>query len=270
MAKALNYNGKVGRPTKTPIYGEGHTPDVESTVTADELVNPAVPEYEPTGGWLPKNIKPVVKGFRTVTLGSPLVGALATAALAGVAGWHGGPLLDRILSPKFGGSSNDYYDDEYTRRARRKTWAWAAAALGGLAFLGSQFSLKRPGYGLLKYHPMEDEKPLQKTGSMYDGIPLGQATDYIQNNPYLSPDMRYNSLALLNSFGPQPNMQITGNDLVGQAIGTGLSAAAGAAVGYLTANVLGLPNPTSTAILGAINNTLGPSAALTTSMVFGH
>lgn len=268
MARSMKTKSAVVKQP-TGAYSS-YMPDEETSVSTDELVNPERPDLEPTGGWLPRNLKPLVKGFRRVTFNSPIAGALATAALTGLAGYHAGPMIDRILSPRFGQMS-DYYDDEYTRQRRRKAWAWAAAALGGLAFLSSQFSTKRPGYGLLQYHPMGDGIPLQKTGSgPYDSLTLDQCSDLIMSNPNLTPTMRMNAMSLLNSFNAPPSTPVSGGSLVGQAIGTGLSAASGAAVGYLTASVLGLPNPSSTAILGAVQNTLGTPAALMASTVFGH
>ena len=227
------------------------------------------PAYKPEGGWLPKNLRPVNKAFRAATLGSPLVGAAAMAALGYLGGYHLSPKIERILSPSFG--ADQYFETEEERKKRRKKWGIRLAALMGLGFLGTQFSPGRKNYGLLQYRPMGDDEPIQKEASgPYDHLTIGESAQLILNNPNLDDTMKANALTLLHSFDAPANTPINGGSLVGQAIGTGLSAMQGAAIGFLTANALGLPNPSSTAILGAVQSTLGTGAALSTSLIFGH
>ena len=260
------------QPGQAPelVEGAGDTPDI-----------PANNTNTGSSGWLPKSFRTVNKAFRTATFGSPIVGSLATAALAGLAGYHLGPSIDRLLSPIFGRRSRRVSERE--ERRRRKTWGWSAAALAGLAFLATQFSTKRKGYGLLSYAPMGQPNvrtaalpaappsALRKNSSGWEpSLTIGESAQLIMNNPTLDPYIKEQSLSLLHSFDAPVNTPITGGTLVGQAIGTGRSAMAGAAIGFLTANVLGLPNPSSTAILGAVQNTLGTGPALATSVIFGH
>ena len=89
----------------------------------------------------------------------------------------------------------------------------------------------------------------------------------IIHNHDLAPEMKENALSLLGSIDTTGNDTITGGQLVGQAIATGKSAAAGAAVGFLTAKALGLPTPRSAAIVGAVSNTLGPGLGLLTAVL---
>lgn len=206
--------------------------------------------------------------WRTITLNSPLIGAALLAGGGALAGWHLTPVIDRVISPSFSDENNsgsewDYMSDR-ERREKRKTNAIWGGLLGGMAALAPVVSPDAPYWGLWKYGPMH------KQTSMWNSIPIGAGIDMINNNKELSDAAKLNSLALLSSFNAPPTATVTGNDLVGQAIGTGISAAEGAAVGFLTAKVLGLSNPSSTAILGAVTNTLGVGPALAGSLIFGH
>lgn len=232
----------------------------------------ATPEYK---GWLSTTLRTPNRLFRAATFQSPIVGTLALTALASLAGWHAAPLVDRIVSPRFGGMPAP---DEDTLKKRRRAWAIGLGTLAGLGFLGMHVSPNREGYGLLQYPSMDVEPPvstssgeLQKTGSdPFSGLSIQDCTDLIKANNSLTPEMKINALSLLRSFDAPPTTTVNGGSLVGQAIDTGLSAAAGAAIGFITANALGLPNPSSTAILGAVQNTMGTGPALATSLIFGH
>ena len=226
-------------------------------------------------GLLNTNLKPVTKAWRAATFGQPLVGAAYAAAAMASAGYHFAPWFKkqfvRFVSPAM--SEKDKKDLEAgdppegseEDKSTRRTAAWVLGMLGGLTVLAANL---RPGdkdYGLLHYEPME------KTGSgSYSSLPLGQCIDMIRYDSKLEPYVKGQALNLLESFSAPPSQPVNGGDLVGQAIVTGQSAATGLGIGWLTAKVLGLPNPKSTAILGAVANTLGPWAALSTSLAFGH
>lgn len=223
------------------------------------------------GGVLNFNFGKLNKALRNVSLGSPVVQSLLLGGGLGLAGYYGGPWLTkklvRLTSPKFADRIDDL--DRYTTKEdiaeQRKMWGWLGA-LGGTALgLGIHFSPNAPGYGLLQFAPMH-----KTTSATWDSIPIYQGLQLINDDPALSPEMKLQASTLLTSFNAPPTAMVTGSDLVGQAIATGQSAATGMAIGYLTANILGLPNPKSTAILGAVANTLGPGAALVASTVFGH
>lgn len=222
-------------------------------------------------GILNFNFGKLNKAFRALTLGSPIVGTLVTGAGLGLAGYHAGPWLTkklvRLTSPQFADRIEDL--DKYTtaedRAEQRKMWGWLGA-LGGLALgAGIHYAPGAPWYGFKEYAPMH-----HTASNSWDSVPIYQGLQMINDNPALSPEMKLQASTLLTSFNAPPTATVTGSDLVGQAIATGQSAATGMAIGYLTANILGLPNPKSTAILGAVANTLGPGAALIASTVFGH
>lgn len=222
-------------------------------------------------GILNFNLRGLNEAVRTASLDSPL----GTAALFGtglaLAGYHAGPWLTkkfvRLVSPQFSRHMDNYeqYLTPEDIAEQRKTWGWAGGILGAMATLGYHFSPNAPGYGLLKYPSLSKNESAE-----WNSLPIGQCMKMIEDNHALSPTMKMQSMSLLNSFNAPSTTQITGGNLVGQAIATGQSAAAGMAVGYLTASLLGLPNPSSTAILGAVANTLGPKYALLGSTVFGH
>lgn len=242
---------------------------------------------KPTKGWLDFNLGPLTKAFRYASGGStedgkgiagaPIIGTGLVGLGLGALGYHVGPWLDRIMrrvvSPKFRGQADDEddYEDPETIRDSRRFWAGLLGGGGALLTAGLNFNTKRPWYGFKYYSPMyKPASALPKKAAAWDDMTIGQGMQLLHENNSLSPEMKLQSMQLLNSFNAPPNTPINGGTLVGQAIATGQSAMAGAAVGYLTASVLGLPNPTSTAILGAVANTLGPSSALAASMVFGH
>lgn len=223
------------------------------------------------GGVTNFNLGELNKALRTVSLGSPVVQSLLLGGGLGLAGYYGGPWLTkqlvRLTSPRFANRIDEL--DQYTTKEdlaeQRKMWGWLGV-LGGTALgLGVHFSPNAPGYGLLQFAPMQ-----KTTSAGWDAIPLYQGLQLINDNPGLSPEMKLQASTLLTSFNAPPTATVTGNDLVGQAIATGQSAVTGLAVGYLTAHALGLPNPSSTAILGAVANTLGPKSALIASTVFGR
>lgn len=235
----------------------------------------APPPY--TKGFLgDATLRKPAKLWRGLTLGSPLVGAALIGGGLAAAGWYGAPWIQRVLAPKFGIDPDEYgWEDQSVaeQRAARKNSAWLLGGLGALAALAPYASWDAPGFGMLKYAPMGTpaKAPMQKRESLgWSSLPINGAMNMILNNQEMSDRTKMNSLALLASFNAPPTTQITGNDLIGQAVGTGLSAATGAAVGFVTAKALGLPNPSSTAILGAVANTLGPVPALAGSLLLGH
>lgn len=222
------------------------------------------PRYAKNTGFLSFNLERPVKIFRKATFNSPLVGAAALGLLVGGLGYHYGPTLDRLLSPKFGGGNfyDGYSDEDITRRKR--FWGTGAGLLTALGFLATQYDARKPWAGFKEYAPMD----LHKHANL-PSLSIDDSTRLILQDNALDQSQKEVAISLLRSFDMPPKTQITGNDLVGQAISTGLSAATGAAVGFLTANALGLPNPKSTAILGAVANTAGGLPALTLSTIFG-
>lgn len=217
-----------------------------------------------TKGWMPNTLSWLTKGWRGVSLGSPLVGALEMGALGWWLGKKYGHTIPRLLSPRsFRGVAPDEYDHA-ARREMGNTAAWTLGILAPLAVLAANYQPNAPGKGLLTYSPMS------KDGSAFGSLTLDDGRALIMGNSELTDTQKMLSMNLLNTFNAPPSATITGADLVGQAIATGQSAATGMAIGYLTANILGLPNPKSTAILGAVANTLGPRAALIGSTIFGQ
>jgi len=229
------------------------------------------------------------------TLGQPLIGAAYTAAALGFLGYKTAPWFTkqfaRLASPMLSEDEKrelntpDELKSPADVKKERRTWAGVLAALGALGVIGLNYRPNAPDKGLFSYAPLEKaapappaEKPappagIPKTNSfpMAPGmLPLGQCVDMINSNPNLEPYMKGQALTLLDSFNAPPMQPINGGNLVGQAIATGQSAATGLAVGWLTAKALGLPNPKSTAILGAVANTLGPWSAVATSLALGH
>lgn len=225
-----------------------------------------VPGKEGTEGWAPGSLKWLTKGVRIASLGSPLIGAAELGALGWWLGNKYGHKIQRLVSPKSFSGDPDLdpeYDTPEERKDRNKAWGWGLGGLGALAFLAANYRPNEPGNGLLVYNPMTKEASLP-------ALTLDDSRAMIMSNPGLDPAQRAMSMGLLNTFNAPPTTPITGTDLVGQAIDTGMSAAFGAAVGYLTANALGLPNPRSTAILGAVTNTMGVRPALALSAIFGR
>ena len=219
-----------------------------------------------SNGWMSHTLYRPINWFRKATFNKPWVGAGLIALLSGALGYKYGPYIDRLLSPRLGFNS-DYDLDEGPSTARKVAWGTGTGVLAGLSFLGAHYDPNRKYYGLHEYAPMR----MNKTASLSNyGLPIETSERMIWNNHELSPEQKGNALTLLHSFDAPPQTQITGNSLVGQAIATGLSAAKGAAVGFMTAKALGLPNPQSTAILGAMSNTLGLLPAMATSTIFGH
>jgi len=198
----------------------------------------------------------------------------------------------------------DHLKDPEERADEKKTWAGVLAALGALSVIGLNWRPDWPDKGMFSYSrmgpvtkaPEPAPKPpppaappaappptqtasaspapgVTKVSSMPDlggALPLDQCKDLINHNPMLEPYVKGQALALLDSFNAPPTQPINGGNLIGQAIATGQSAATGLAVGWLTAKALGLPNPKSTAILGAVANTLGPWSAVATSLALGR
>ena len=244
----------------------------------------AIPPPKQNPGYLNFTLRPVTKAWRTATFNSPLVGAAVLGGGLGLLGYHYAPKLskfvNRITSPLFGGGQQeeDDQDDMPWSKADRRSFGLTLGGLGALGVLAGAFSTSSPGFGLLQYNPMSKtsssnyitKNPLYKTANVLDSISLKDAADLIKSDPNLGLGTKLDSLALLNSFSTPPTTQITGGDIVGQAIATGKDAMVGGALGFVTAKALGLRNPSSTAILGAVANTLGIMPALGTSLIFGH
>ena len=236
------------------------------------------------------NLKIPTLAWRAATFGQPLVGAAYVAAALGLAGYKAGPWLTRTLakrlSPSLSGKPGDQLAEDLAQASaedeseQRRTWGGILAALGALGTIGLNWRSGAPGNGLFSYAPMVSSarrggapvSGIAKTNSMPDlspSLPLGHCINQIYSNPELEPYVKEEALTLLHSFNSPPEQPINGGNLIGQAIATGQSAARGMAVGWLTAQALGLPNPRSTAILGAVANTLGPWSALATGLVLG-
>ena len=203
---------------------------------------------------------------RALTLNSPLVGAAAIAGGLGLIGHRFGPEIDRLLSPMFGGKKSRRSESEEEINERRRMWGYTLAGIGGLGFLSTQFSTKAPGYGLLSYRPMGKEA----SRSMYNTLSIQDSRDLILGSRDLSFDAKQNALSLLRTFDAPPTTHIGGGDVIGQAVATGISGMKGAAIGFITAKAPGLPNPSSTAILGAVANIAGVKPAMATSVIFGN
>jgi len=250
--------------------------DYATTGPLRDYAKAALPEKK-TKGWLNFGLGGLNKAFRYATgggttegagiAGAPLIGVGLVGLGLGALGYHTGPWLERkirrMVSPKFGGDEDDDYETEEDREDARKFWMYGLGGAGALLTAALNADNTKPWYGFKHYPAMT------KRANAWNDITLGQGMEML-SEAHMDPTVKAQSMLLLHSFNAPPATPITGNDLVGQAIATGQSAAAGMAVGYLTASVLGLPNPKSTAILGAVANVLGPKSALASSVVFGH
>lgn len=252
-----------------------------------------------TSGLLDVGMKVPTLAWQVGTLGQPLIGAAYVAAALGYLGYKTGPWFTkkfaRLTSPFLSAEERKELNTPTEKKPaedvkkERKTWAGVLAALGALGVIGLNYRPNAPDKGLFSYAPMhvppKESPPAANTTvsqpaagipkndnfPMPQGtLPLGQCVDMINSNPNLEPYMKGQALTLLDSFNAPPMQPINGGNLIGQAIVTGQSAATGLAVGWLTAKALGLPNPKSTAILGAVANTLGPWSAVATSLALGH
>ena len=211
------------------------------------------------------------KLWRVLSLNSPIVSSALAASALGLIGWYGAPLLKNKLNEWLGGRGKALQYDTMFEDNDKDLRRAAAVALGisGAAIpIAANFSSDDPGYGLFQYSPLQPLK-IEKDASGLPTLSLGAASQLIHDNPKLAPEMKMNALGLLESFNAPQTAQISGGDLVGQAIATGRSAATGAAIGYTTASILGLDNPKSAAIFGAVANTLGLAPALASSLIFG-
>ena len=266
-----------------------NTRDWSDSTPLKNYAQTATTKAQPSSGWLNQNLGGLNKGFRTITANSPIAGVGLTGLGLGALGYYAAPWLDRkmkrLFSPAMGGQQAQEEDDEYDYRSpeeiadSRKFWMWGLGGTGALLAAAMNYDASKPWYGFKSYTPMTTTpstttptppsnnqmtttaRPatggMQHTASAWNDMTLGQGMTLLEQNHDLTPEMRMQSMMLLNSFNAPPSATVTGNDLVGQAIATGQSAATGLAVGYITARALGLPNPKSTAILGAVTNTLG-------------
>ena len=253
----------MSEPVKTAPFSTEYKGPVRDYIRSNTMVTPPGDKAK-----LDFGLGGLNKAFRTISFNSPLVGAGITGLGLGALGYYAGPYLahmvQRAASPKFGKGGNSAPRINVSQA--RQDWAVGLGGAGLLAVILANISLNAPGYGLFKYPALRKKS----SGNVWNDMTLGQGMQLIQNTPNLSDEARTQSMILLDSFNQPPSTRITGNDLVGQAIATGQSAAVGAGIGYMTAKLLGLNNPSSTAILGAVSNVLGPRAALIGSTVFGH
>lgn len=254
------------------------------TQQPNQQVPTNIPPPKQTEGWFPGTLRPVTKTWRALTFNSPLVGAAVLGGGLGLLGYHFAPklskLFNRITSPIFGGKAEDENEEVPWSKSDRRDFGITLGSLGALGILAGSFSPDSPGYGVLQYDPMDKREsagenpihnPLHKEAvGLFDSISLGDAADLIKSDPNMDVGTKLDALSLLSSFDAPPTTQVNGGNIVGQAIATGKDAAFGGALGFLTAKAIGLPNPKSTAILGAISNTLGVMPALATSLIFGH
>ena len=79
---------------------------------------------------------------------------------------------------------------------------------------------------------------------MQPALPLGTAREMIAGNATMSPATRMGAMDVLNAMPNQdPAAPVTGSSIIDTAVKNGLSALGDAAIGYVTANALGLSNP---------------------------
>ena len=256
------------QPEALPSYSRPVNDYIDHNMRAD---------HGSSRGFLDVGLGGLNRAFRAASFGSPIVGAALTAAGLGALGYAAGPWLTkglrRVMSPRLrrlgmddGEDTDAMFEDPEVKQEARKRWGIALGGMAALATLGLNLAPNAPWYGLKRYAPLRKTE----SGSSWNSMTIGEGMQLLQDTPNLSAEAKTQSMQLLGSFNKPLNTPITGGDVVGQAIATGRSAACGAAIGYLTANLLGLPNPSSTAILGAVANTLGPYPALVGSMVFGQ
>ena len=226
-----------------------------------------------------KSLEKIDDFTRTVSLNSPLV----RAGLIGAAGWLAGryaaPTTFNALNKILPWSILPNIDkDEYGKpllNDEDAKWAGGAtAALLGLASLIPHFDTKRPWFGLKTFRKKSSDDVLYnyklcKKANMYGmpygalvtpnalpyvdaihnpymqpAIPLGTAREMIAGNNHINPITRMEAMNVLNAIPNQnPTTPVTNSSIVDAAIRNGLSAAGDAAIGYVTANALGLSNP---------------------------
>ena len=79
---------------------------------------------------------------------------------------------------------------------------------------------------------------------MQPALPLGTAREMIAGNTTMNPATRMGAMDVLNAMPNQdPSTPVTGSSIIDTAVKNGLSALGDAAIGYVTANALGLSNP---------------------------
>lgn len=200
------------------------------------------------------NLRNLDNLYRTVTLNSPLLGA----AGIGVGGYFLGkaayPLLHALLGPTANAVKNKFIpfaggSDHIERPSDQdiRNAGYITAGLGALLALVPHFNTNRPFFGLGSY--MKKKSNAVPFINSNNAIPLGMAREAIAGNTTLSPIARMEAMNVLNALPNQnQNAGVTTNALLNASINNGIAASKDAAVGYLTAHVLGLPNPAKNAI----------------------
>lgn len=197
--------------------------------------------------------------IRTITV-NPLGKALLTGGALGLGAYAAAPALMRMYGATTGQPMADEYGNPMPMHPKDRLMFAAALGLsgaGGSAALS--WDKNRSFGGLLRYQPKQVRPMLRKTESALsrsDVIPMSMAKEGILTNQNLSLEMKANALGLLNAIPATGNQPISGADIVSAAVSTGASAAAGAAIGFLTAAALGLPSPTKAAAITGIGNAL--------------
>ena len=210
--------------------------------------------------------------IRTVSFNSPLV----KMGLLGTAGYFGGralaPWVTRILSPNVPGVTKDkngkpvdtvdswetMSDEE--KEETKSTHGWIAAGLLAAPTLLFNLNFKKPFWGLGQF----PDKHLEKNNSAWainsqpfestPTLPVNYARDVIMSTPDLNPSTKATALGILDAF--PSNAQVSSPSIIDKAISTGIDAAKGGALGFVTAKALGLPNPMVTAGIFAGINTI--------------
>ena len=228
-----------------------------------------------------KNLGKADSVSKTLMLNSPLVRAGLLGAAGWFAGKYATPFVFNTANKLLPWKVLPTIDkDEYGKPILSNEDAnWAggltAAALG-LASLIPSFDTSRPWWGLGSFRKkastdvsyryrmrkranmygmfpppmamgiMPQQPYMQGMGNPYmqPAMPLGIAREVIAGNTSMSPVTRMGAMNVLNAMPDQdPATPVTSGSIIDTAVRNGLSALGDAAIGYVTANALGLSNP---------------------------
>lgn len=214
-----------------------------------------VPDKKLSDGFLNFNFGKLDDAVRKISFNKPWVKALLLGVPSYFIGKSLTPKLVGLLSPTINkatgidfGSYNYMTESDQNRIKRIVGSLSAIAAMTPTIVHNIDFTGNKKYFGLNDFSP----KQLHKNANFdpfnpMHAIPLSTARHSIMTNPALTPMTKATSCAILDSF-PQ-NTQITGKDVVDQAVSTGISGALKFAAGAVAAHAIGLPNPYTTAAI---------------------
>lgn len=184
--------------------------------------------------------------YRKVTR-SPIGASLLLGGLGAGASYLSIPYIMKILQP---GIPFEYIEQRAPDIRRNATIL--SGILAAAAPLAMNFSTKLPGYGLTSYTPKDSG--IAKTESLFaQDVPT--MTDAYRGVMLsdVKPAVKEKMFEMLDATQLPANAPVTRSTLIDSALNAGLSAVEAGSLGYLTASVLGLPDPKRAALtLGGI------------------